>query len=33
MNRKAIQAWEIYTRMETSAESLGKDLKRTAHAK
>nr|CAG4647833.1 EOG090X04LA [Moina brachiata] len=23
MNRKAIQAWEIYTRMETSAESLG----------
>nr|CAG4641626.1 EOG090X04LA [Eurycercus lamellatus] len=23
MNRKAAQAWEIYTRMETSAESLG----------
>lgn len=24
MNRKAAQAWEIYSRMETSAESLGK---------
>lgn len=23
MNRKAVQAWEIYSRMETSAESLG----------
>lgn len=23
MNRKAAQAWEIYSRMETSAESLG----------
>ena len=23
MNQKAIQAWDLYARMETSAESLG----------
>lgn len=26
MNRKAAQAWDLYTRMETSAESLGISL-------